>query len=606
MSQPPFPIPEIEDRIFGTLTELDQRLTLYQENRLGVQHLHRAVPLDPEPDRPITLHLTTAGPLPYEEAICLFTTDDSDPAGKGAHVLPLRRDRVEWDSLLWGYVCHWSVTLPPQPAGTMIRYHLAARIAGTDRWIFADNQALTAEEATDFALWVDDDPVPDWAWDAVVYHIFVDRFYPGDGRPWQNPEKPTGFYGGTLRGVLQKLDYIRDLGCNAIWLSPIFASPSYHGYDATDLYTIEPRLGTLADFRELIEAAHARGIRVILDFVAHHWSHLHPTFISAREDPQSPYRDWYVWRRWPDEYEMFFTVRSMPKLNLRPGPARNYLLQCAQYWLEQGVDGYRLDFAQGPPRDFWADFRRACRAVRPDCWLFGEVVHTAALQKTFQGILDGTLDFLLAWALRETFARRKWDLARFEAFLAAHETYFPSNFCRPAFLDNHDMDRFLFLAGNDVDALKIAALILFTLSGPPILYYGTEVGMTQKQPVHQGERSFDSEARQPMRWEDVPNSALCEYFRRLIALRRAHPALRYGVRRLVHLDAEAGTYAYLRTLGEESVGVAVNLSSQPRWIRLPREAWVKMPQDWLNGSTLRVQDGALEVNLSPKSGALIA
>lgn len=597
---------EIEDRIFGDLIEPAQRLAVHQESRLGVRHLHRIVPLDPEPGQPIVLHLTTAGPIPYEEAICRFTTDDADPAGGSACVLPLHHDGVEWDTLLWDYVHRWSVTLPPQPAGTMIRYHLAARVAGTDRWVFADNQALSAEEATDFAIWVDHDPVPDWAWDAVVYHIFVDRFYPGEGRSWRDPERPTGFYGGTLRGVIQKLGYIRELGCNAIWLSPIFASPSYHGYDAIDLYTIEPRLGTFADFRELVEAAHAYGIRVILDFVAHHWSHLHPTFISAREDPQSPYRDWYVWRRWPDEYEMFFTVRSMPKLNLRPGPARDYLLRCAQYWLEQGVDGYRLDFAYGPPRDFWADFRRACRAVRSDCWLFGEVVHTAAVQRAFQGVMDGTLDFLLAWALRETFARRRWDLARFEAFLAAHEAYFPASFCRPAFLDNHDMDRFLFVAGNDVEALKIAALILFTLPGPPILYYGTEIGMTQRQPIHRGGRSFDTEARQPMRWEDVPGSALLGYFRRLIALRHAYPALRYGTRRVIHLDAEAGTYAYLRTWRESSAAVAVNLSPQPRRVRLPREAWSETPRDRLNGCAIDVRDGALEVNLPPKSGALIA
>ena len=188
--------------------------------------------------------------------------------------------------------------------------------------------------------------------------------------------------------MIQKLDYIQSFGFNTLWLSPLFASPSHHGYDATDLYQVEPRLGTNADLKELIAAAHARGMRLLLDFVANHWSHQHPSFQAALADEHSPYHDWYTWKHWPDDYATYFDVRGLPQLNLRPGPARTYLLDCAAYWLHEGVDGFRLDYANGPAHDFWTDFRRACRTARPDCWLFGEVVHTAPVQASFGGRLE--------------------------------------------------------------------------------------------------------------------------------------------------------------------------------------------------------------------------
>ena len=123
---------------------------------------------------------------------------------------------------------------------------------------------------------------------------------------------------------------------------------------------------------------------------------------------------------------------------------REYILDVARYWLEEGFDGFRLDYAYGPPFDFWVDFRRACRKVKPACWIFGEVVHSADIQRAFSGVMDGTLDFLLARALREMIAFEHMSLADFESFLSMHETFFPAEFSRPAFLDNHDMSRFLY------------------------------------------------------------------------------------------------------------------------------------------------------------------
>ena len=137
------------------------------------------------------------------------------------------------------------------------------------------------------------------------------------------------------------------------------------------------------------------------------------------------------------------------------------------YWLENGFDGYRLDFAYGPPLDFWVDFRRVCKQTRPDCWLFGEVIHSAQAQRAFAPVFDGMIDFLLAEAVRQTFGYGRWGLAAFESFLTAHEAYFSGLFDRLTILDNHDMNRFLFLAGNDRRRLKLGALLIYTLAGRP-------------------------------------------------------------------------------------------------------------------------------------------
>ncbi|MBI1800809.1 MAG: DUF3459 domain-containing protein [Chloroflexi bacterium] len=593
------------DRIFGRLIDPDQRVVQHRENLSGVKHLHQLEPLDPQPDQPITLTLTTGGPLAFDAARCFYTTDDRDPAGVSALSLDLQDQGAVWDTVEWGYARRWIGVLPPQPARTMVRYHLAARVASSGWWVFADNQAARAAEATDFAVWVDDDPAPAWAREAVVYHVFLDRFYPGDGQPWLQPASLSGFFGGTLRGVIQKLDYIQSLGFNAIWLSPLFPTPSHHGYDATDLYTVEPRLGTRADLAELIDAAHARGIRVIFDFVANHWSSAHPTFRDAQSNPHSPYRDWYIWKRWPDEYEAYFNVKELPQLNLQPGAARDYLLEAARYWLQQGVDGYRLDFAYGPPHDFWSDFRRACRSVRPDCWIFGEVVHTAEAQRSYGGRMDGTLDFLLCRALRETFAFETWNLMELEAFLCGHEAYFPPGFSRPSFIDNRDMNRFLFAAGDDRARLKLGALTLFTLGEPPIVYNGTEVGVTQERPIHEGTRGVFEEARLPMKWGDEQDAELLAYFRRLVDLRRAHPVLRHGARRVVHLDAEAGTYAYVREDGAACALVVFNRGDVTRTLTLPFNGLPVDARDRLNDSTVEARGAVVTVHLNAHSGALI-
>ncbi len=594
----------IQDRIFGDLNAFESRVGRHQQSLFGIQHASHRVPMGARPGEAVLLRVTTSMPDPLIAVRGWYTTDDTDPAGGLTLTIEFERASTSWDNVLWGYFQTWEAVIPPQDEGVLVRYKIGACTPG-GKWIYADGQNLELEAARIFSYLVSETGVPTWAREAMVYHVFIDRFYPGEGAKWLSPPDPSGFYGGTLRGVIEKLDYIQELGFNAIWLSPLFPSPSHHGYDATDYEQVEPRLGTRADLKALIARAHERGLRVIMDFVANHWSSLHPTFKDAQRDRSSPYYDWYLWNSWPDDYQTYFEVKNLPRLNLELGsPARAYLLKIAQFWLEQGVDGYRLDHAEGPPDDFWVDFRQACRAADPDCWLFGEIVNTAERQRVYQGVFDGILDFHLAHALRQTFALRAWDLAEFEAFLQAHEGFFPPEFGRPAFLDNHDMNRFLFLSGGDTGGLKLAALVLFTLAQPPVLYYGTEVGVTQERPVHQGDRGLFEEARLPMKWDDAQDKHLQAYFRTLITLRKGAPALVYGDRRLVHLDQETLTYGYFREFGDEQILVVVNAGDLPHAVKIPLSLPLNV-RDRLSDQNISHETGFVVLEMAPRSGAVV-
>ena len=581
--------------MFGTQRDFKNRIAEYQSSLVGIKHLHQLSPMRPKPNRPITVHATTSGGIAYDSVRCWMHANGEETTFK------LTPSESTWNRLEWRYVRHWSGEIPPQPNGATVRYKIGGRVLDANDWIFADNQARVLSEATEFAISVDDYDVPSWVQGAVIYHIFLDRFYPGDGVPWKKPTNLSGFFGGTLRGAIQKLDYIQSLGCDVVWLSPLFASPTHHGYDATDYYTVEPRFGTNAELIELIEKAHQRGIRVILDFVANHWSNHHPTFQAAQRDPNSEYRGWYTWQRWPDEYTSFFGVKGMPQLNLKHKPASDYLLACAQHWLRKGVDGYRLDYAPGPPHTFWADFRQACKTVNPDAFLFGEVVSHSEAIASYVPHFDGCLDFLLADALRETFVLEISTLLEFEAFLVAHETYFPKDFSLPAFLDNHDMTRILYLAGEDKAKVRLAALVLFTLSAPPVIYNGTETGVSQQNPLGRFE-----EARLPMPRGDKIDKKLLAYFQRLGELRRQFPMITSAERKAVHLHAQNGTYAYVQNSGTDAILIALNISKRSQAINIPMSPIQTSAKDLLNGHRVTVTGDSIDISLPAQSGAFIA
>ena len=588
----------MSDFIFGTLATDELRREHWRASRAGVTHNHARTPRDPLPGQTITLELTSGPGQPVEQAFVYYTNDGSDPIGalgqaSQGSVMPLQYVGDEWDTVLWGYVRRFKVELPGQAEGALLRYRLSA--AGGGGEVFADDGAY-------FACYIADDPTPIWTQRSVVYQIFVDRFFPGEYNSWNQPESLSGFYGGTLRGIGDKLTYLNELGVNALWLTPIHPSPSHHGYDITDYFEVEPRLGSSADLRLLLQGCHAHGLRLMLDFVPNHCSNLHAAFQQAIQDPNSPTRDWFTFKNYPAEYETFFGVKELPQFNLRHPGARKHMLDAAAHWLKFGVDGLRVDYAVGVTPDFWAELRKVAQATQPDAWTFGEIVEPSDSQLRFEGGLDGSLDFILLEGLRQTFAYNRWTGAQFANFLQRHEGYFPETFSRLSFLDNHDMNRFLWAAGGDKRRLKLAALCQFSLSAQPIIYYGTEVGLSQQRDVRQGAFGIPEEARLPMIWdEQAQDKDLFGFYRQLIAQRRKQASLRKGRRRILQAGVDT---LVLSGPDEGSVTTVLNLSTEPRRVRLAGE-WQNLLVATDPAAELKSDSGDKIVELPPLAGVMI-
>lgn len=523
-----------QDFIFGTLATDDLRLEQFRTRTRGIWHGSRVSPRDPEPGDTLTFTVTVGSDVDVERVEVLLTRDGSLPDAT-SEALPMQRAGVEWDTLTWSYLETWSLSLPTESEPALLRYRVRAKTgSGGARWADVDPES---GEPGLFAVAVDRERLASWLPEAVIYHVFVDRFADDNGDELPRKKSLNDISGGTLKGVTKRLDHIQHLGATAIWLSPIFSSPTHHGYDATDYTTIEPRLGTLEDFDELVADAHRRGMKVILDFVANHVSNEHPAFLAAKENVEAPERDYFTFL--PDgSYRTFFGVETMPQVAVDHDPAAQWLIDAAVYWLERGVDGYRLDYAIGPSLSFWARFRRALREVSPDVGLLGEVVESADAMMAFAGRLDGTLDFLFLQQVRGFFGFDLIGADELWRFIERHLAYFGDALALPTFLDNHDMNRFLWIARGDVRRLKIAALLQMALPGPPVIYYGTEVGLSQWHDLEypDGTRRME-ESRTPMPWRTGQDRDLHEFYRSLVFWRK-----RWGVhqlrRRLVHADPD--------------------------------------------------------------------
>jgi glycosidase len=481
---------------------------------------------------------------------------------------------------------------------------------------FSGEQALTT-----FAYSVEaaQPKMPIWARDAVIYQIFLDRFR--SSNPNGEFSEPEGvglgqyeFHGGTLQGVHNTLPYLAALGVNCLWLSPINSAETFHRYDATDFYQVDPRLGTNEDFKALTDAAHALGMKVVLDYVPSHVSWHHPAFLAAQEDKQALSYSWFSFDEWPTRYRNFLeVVPSLPSLNGLDEGARAHIINGAVQWVrDYGVDGFRLDHAVGQGMDFWIAFRVATREVQPEVFSFGEATDTPDSLKRYQGKLDGMLDFPLASAFRHTFGAGDWNVARFDHFISAYEAYLASGPGMVSFLDNHDMDRFLYVARNNTARLKLAALCQFTLAATPVIYYGTEVGMSQVMGKEDPGSGGDVQARQDMSWQPADwDQDVLGFYKKLIHLRNEHTVLRQGLRRTLHLDVAQGTYAYVRSAEGESestdILVLFNLSNQQQTILLPTRYMSEHCLLTTDGKPeLRPTASGIEIQLAPLSGAVFA
>lgn len=570
------------------------------------RHDNTTCPLAPRTGESCRVVATSGRSVPLTHAALFYTTNGSGPT-TAANRVPLEKAGVDWD-VRTGFLNRWEGEIPGQPAGTTVRYRIGGWCSPQpdgepDLWA-QDGQGFWFRTPPEHAISTfgfapGDAAMPRWMRDAVIYQIFLDRFHPGTEDGSFLPAGPTDLHGGTINGVRQALPYLTDLGVTCLWLSPLAPAESYHRYDGMDYQDVDPALGSLDDLKALVREVHGRGMRIWLDYVPSHCSWHHPAFLAAQRDQTAPSSSWFTFYDWPNEYRSFLNmVPVLPSFNGEDPGARAYLTESALFWArEVGVDGFRLDHAIGMSMDFWTHFRTATKGASADFVNVGEATDTPDSLRRYRGRLDGILDFPLATALRSTFASCTWDLAQLDGFLAAYDSYMEDGPGRVSFLDNHDMNRFMFLAGDDPARLKMAALCQFTLSPTPVLYYGTEVGLSHRHDVHS--EHGDSETRGDMPWDPASwNVDLLAFYRDLIAVRRRYAPAWSAPRETLHLDSVRGTYVY--RFGD--LAAAFNTADEDRGVSLSGGPWrVLLGTD--RGVIAGGREG--EITLPPRSAVLL-
>ena len=457
-------------------------------------------------------------------------------------------------------------------------------------------------------------PFADW----TVYHIMVEMFANGnrgnDGEinGWKHPN----YAGGDLQGILEHAGHLQELGVNVVWLSPIFAARTSHGYDVLNYYRIADAVAVPGDpkaslelFRRLVQDLHARGIRVVLDLPLNHASkaydrkagdpgQLKPRATAARQEAEK------VWESWGGEYRYW---------DFSHEPTRRFLKDAALYWLrEEGVDGLRLDYVRGVPHDFWAELYKEVKQAKPGAWLVGEAwmdagnaEANAADIATYYEKVDGSpqfdslFDFPFQMVLTSVFAKGN-PATELEEWLQKTGAIYGPDALPARFLDNHDMARFLAWT-SEPDRLVAAVSFMASLSGPIVLFYGTETGLSHGGP----KAGFTDAGRVPMPWGKL-DQPLVARIQKVLQLRREHPALTRGGRRPLLADREVLVMA--KVAPEETVLVGVNLSGAPRKVELdvagllglPSSGGAK-PQPLLGDAPASLSEtGRLEWTLPPR------
>ena len=454
---------------------------------------------------------------------------------------------------------------------------------------------------------------PDWVKDAVFYQIFPDRFArskrlpkPSNLEPGDSPPTGYGFKGGDLLGVAERLDYLAELGITAIYFNPIFQSAANHRYHTHDYYQVAPILGGNEAFREMLDAAHARGIRVVLDGVFNHASRGFYQFHHTLENgAASPYLDWFYFDEerlqageqldaYPSQekkrrlrrthrslqelgYQAWWDLPALPKLNTDTPAVRRFIFDVARYWIEFSADGWRLDVPHEIDDDeFWREFRRVVKAANPEAYIVGEIWFDA--RRWLQGDqFDAVMNYIFNRACLGFFGGERLDTTQrpggyelqplsavqfadaMDHTLALYD--WEVTLVQLNLLSSHDMPRFLTLVRGDKAALKLATLFQMTFPGAPCVYYGDEIGMEGRGDPD-CRRAFPGDET---RWDHD----LLAFFRRAIVLRREHPALRRGRYLRLHADDQHGVYAFARQGEGETLAIVLNNSSASYELDVP-------------------------------------
>lgn len=461
--------------------------------------------------------------------------------------------------------------------------------------------------------------VPEWVQDAIFYQIFPDRFANGDleNDPpnlvrWGTAPTSWGFQGGDLKGILHRFDYLLDLGINAIYLNPIFQSTSTHRYNTTDYFKIDPKLGTLEDFRNLVELAHRNQVRLILDGVFNHCGRGFFAFNDILENQEySPFRNWFHINRFPvdayswgeaSDYLGWWGMKSLPKFNTSYPATRKYLLNIARYWIEQGIDGWRLDVPNEINDDsFWEEFRQEVKSVNPQAYLVGEI-WASDRRWVGEGHFDGLMNYPIMDALAGLLASQSIDANHFAQKVEGLLSFYPRDNAYAMYnpVGSHDTERILTRLGNDLKKTKLAYLFLFAYPGAPAIYYGDEIGLVGGK---------DPGCRGAFLWETASwNVELRDYVKSLISFRKQHNALRRGDYTPIETESDPACYAFLRASAEDRLLVVMNPNSKAVSLKINLTN-----TNWMDGETVKdllspdqgytIGNRAMQIKLPAWSGA---
>ena len=382
---------------------------------------------------------------------------------------------------------------------------------------------------------IDGCQVPEWVSKTVWYQIFPERF--ANGNADLSPEgalawdaaispKPTDFFGGDLQGIIEHLDYLQDLGITGLYLCPIFESPSNHKYNTTDYFEIDRHFGDKETFRKLVEQAHLRGMKVMLDAVFNHMGDQSAQWQDVlKHGEKSEYKDWFHIQKFPvtnDKlmnpkelpYHTFAFASYMPKLNTANPEVKDYLLRVAIYWVEHfDIDAWRLDVANEVDHQFWRDFRKSVLAKKPDLYILGEVWHTS--QPWLNGDeFHAVMNYPLSDSIKDYFLSRSKKTSQFIAEINCQSMYYKQQISEVMFnlLDSHDTERILTTAQGDIQLVKSALAFLFLQRGTPCIYYGTELELGG---------GMDPDCRRVMPWDRVSgDNVMLNFMKNLIQLRK--------------------------------------------------------------------------------------
>ncbi len=413
--------------------------------------------------------------------------------------------------------------------------------------------------------------VPQWAANKVVYQIFPSRFattQPVDKELWYKaPITPMDDLHGNLRGIIEHLDYIKDLGIDVVYLTPIFKSNSCHKYDTIDYYQVDPSFGTTEDLKELVQKSHERGMKVVLDAVYNHTGREFFAFQDILEKGEkSKYLDWYFidelpprgeWGEIPN-FKCFGYYGGMPKLNLKNPEVEKYITDVACYWIKEcDIDGWRLDVGDEISHFFWKNFRKAIKAVKKDMLIIGEIWHYAG--DFLEGDeWDTVMNYPFYLNLIDLLADEKINVSQFVQNLGYLKGRLNKK-CYPLMwnlIDSHDTARFLHLCHDNKKKQHLAAAFQLLMPGMPMVYYGDEYAMPGAN---------DPDCRRGMYWdEEYQDKEMYNWYKKLMQVRKTHACIVEGEMIETIANDDEDTIVMIRKNGEETIAMLFNCGNSAK------------------------------------------